>query len=41
MSAIRQNLKAVKNKHVYVLDGQKWLDSSSTGQSMALDDAKP
>lgn len=34
------NLKAVKNKHVYILDGQKWLDYSSLGQSMALDDAQ-
>ncbi|MNC15356.1 putative siderophore-binding lipoprotein YfiY precursor [compost metagenome] len=32
------NLKAVKNKHVYALDGQKWLDYSSMGQSMAMDD---
>jgi iron complex transport system substrate-binding protein len=35
-----QNLKAVKNNQVYVLDGQKWLDYSSLGQSMALDDAE-
>ncbi|WP_438349390.1 ABC transporter substrate-binding protein [Paenibacillus sp. FA6] len=35
-----QNLKAVKNKHVYILDGQKWLDYSSVGHSMALDDAE-
>lgn len=35
-----QNLKAVKNNHVYVLDGQKWLDYSSIGHSMALDDAE-
>ncbi len=35
-----QNLKAVKAKHVYVLDGQKWLDYSSLGHSMALDDAQ-
>lgn len=35
-----QGLKAVKNKHVYILDGQKWLDYSSIGQSMALDDAE-
>lgn len=33
------NLKAVKNKHMYVLDGQKWLDYSSLGQQMALEDA--
>lgn len=32
------NLKAVKNKHVYALDGQKWLDYSSMGQTMAMDD---
>lgn len=35
-----QNLKAVTNKHVYVLDGQKWLDYSSLGHRMALDDAE-
>ncbi len=35
-----QNLKAVQAKHVYVLDGQKWLDYSSLGHSMALDDAQ-
>ncbi|CAM4465658.1 iron complex transport system substrate-binding protein [Paenibacillus endophyticus] len=35
-----QNLKAVKNNHVYVLDGQKWLDYSSIGHRMALDDAE-
>ncbi|MBW4080658.1 ABC transporter substrate-binding protein [Paenibacillus sp. S150] len=39
-NAIWQNLKAVKNNHVYVLDGQKWLDYSSLGQSMAIDDAE-
>jgi ABC-type Fe3+-hydroxamate transport system, periplasmic component len=33
-----ENLKAVKNNHVYTLDGQKWLDYSSLGQSMAMDD---
>ncbi|MDP4096894.1 ABC transporter substrate-binding protein [Paenibacillus sp. P96] len=33
-------LKAVKNKHVYILDGQKWLDYSSLGHRMALDDAE-
>ncbi|MBY0012129.1 ABC transporter substrate-binding protein [Paenibacillus typhae] len=37
---IWQNLKAVKNNHVYILDGQKWLDYSSIGHSMALDDAE-
>ncbi|WP_411343682.1 ABC transporter substrate-binding protein [Paenibacillus sp. WLX1005] len=35
-----QNLKAVKEKHVYMLDGQKWLDYSSLGHRMALDDAE-
>lgn len=35
-----KNLKAVKNNHVYTLDGQKWLDYSSLGQSMAMDDAE-
>lgn len=39
-NVVWQNLKAVKNKHVYVLDGQKWLDYSSIGHSMALDDAE-
>ncbi|MFB5759358.1 ABC transporter substrate-binding protein [Paenibacillus medicaginis] len=33
-------LKAVKNNHVYILDGQKWLDYSSLGHRMALDDAE-
>ncbi len=33
------NLKAVKNNHVYALDGQKWLDYSALGQSMAIDNA--
>ncbi|MBB6672946.1 ABC transporter substrate-binding protein [Cohnella nanjingensis] len=32
-------LKAVKNGHVYLLDGQTWLDYSSIGQDLALDDA--
>ncbi|WP_237167766.1 ABC transporter substrate-binding protein [Paenibacillus yonginensis] len=35
-----KNLKAVKNNHVYILDGQKWLDYSAIGQDMALDDAE-
>ncbi|MDQ0114501.1 ABC transporter substrate-binding protein [Paenibacillus harenae] len=35
-----QNLKAVKNNRVYVLDGQKWLDYSSIGHAMALEDAE-
>ncbi|MGN7759878.1 iron-hydroxamate ABC transporter substrate-binding protein [Paenibacillus sp. 22594] len=35
-----QNLKAVKNNQVYLLDGQKWLDYSSIGQRLALDDAE-
>lgn len=35
-----KNLKAVKNDRVYMLDGQKWLDYSSLGQDMALDDAE-
>ncbi|OZB90510.1 ABC transporter substrate-binding protein [Paenibacillus sp. XY044] len=35
-----KGLKAVKNNHVYILDGQKWLDYSSLGQSMAMDDAE-
>jgi len=39
-NAVWQNLKAVKNNHVYILDGQKWLDYSSIGHSMALDDAE-
>lgn len=39
-NAVWQNLKAVKNNQVYVLDGQKWLDYSSLGHDMALDDAE-
>ncbi|MDF2722549.1 MAG: iron-hydroxamate transporter substrate-binding protein [Paenibacillus sp.] len=39
-SPLWQTLKAVKNNHVYVLDGQKWLDYSSLGHRMALDDAE-
>ncbi|MFC5703325.1 ABC transporter substrate-binding protein [Cohnella faecalis] len=39
-SALWSNLKAVKNRHVYVLDGQTWLDYSSIGQDFALDDAE-
>ncbi|MFB5266255.1 ABC transporter substrate-binding protein [Paenibacillus enshidis] len=35
-----KTLKAVKNNHVYILDGQKWLDYSSLGHRMALDDAE-
>lgn len=35
-----KNLKAVKNGHVYTLDGQRWLDYSAMGQSMAMDDAE-
>lgn len=35
-----KNLKAVKNNQVYMVDGQKWLDYSSIGHSMALDDAE-
>ncbi|TDQ41203.1 ABC transporter substrate-binding protein [Aureibacillus halotolerans] len=34
------HVKAVKNDHVYAVDGQKWLDYSSLGQSMALDNAE-
>lgn len=37
---IWQGLKAVKNNHVYTLDGQPWLDYSSLGQKMALDNAE-
>ncbi|MDO7904844.1 iron-hydroxamate ABC transporter substrate-binding protein [Paenibacillus sp. JX-17] len=39
-SALWKNLKAVKHNHVYVLDGQKWLDYSAIGQNLALDDAE-
>lgn len=39
-NSVWQNLKAVKNNHVYVLDGQKWLDYSALGHDMALDDAE-
>ncbi|WP_430093484.1 ABC transporter substrate-binding protein [Paenibacillus cisolokensis] len=38
-NAVWQNLKAVKQHQVYMLDGQKWLDYSSLGQDMALDNA--
>ncbi|MFG0217032.1 iron-hydroxamate ABC transporter substrate-binding protein [Brevibacillus porteri] len=37
---IWQGLKAVKNNHVYVLNGQPWLDYSSLGHKIALDDAE-
>lgn len=39
-NAVWKNLRAVKNDHVYVLDGQTWLDYSALGQKMALDDAE-
>ncbi|MBB3111355.1 iron complex transport system substrate-binding protein [Paenibacillus phyllosphaerae] len=37
---IWQGLKAVKNKHVYVVADQPWLDYSSLGAKMALDEAE-
>lgn len=35
-----QGLKAVKQNHVYVLEGQPWLDYSSLGHKIALDNAE-
>ncbi|SDO75625.1 iron complex transport system substrate-binding protein [Paenibacillus sp. yr247] len=37
---IWNGLKAVKNNHVYTLDGQPWLDYSSLGQKIALENAE-
>lgn len=39
-SAIWKGLKAVKNKHVYVIPDQPWLDYSAIGKKMAMDQAK-
>jgi len=39
-SPIWQGLKAVKNGHVYVIGEQPWLDYSSIGNKMALDEAE-
>jgi iron complex transport system substrate-binding protein len=33
-------LKAVKNKHVYVVEGNPWLDYSSLGHKLALDNVE-
>jgi iron complex transport system substrate-binding protein len=33
-------LKAVKNKNVYMIPDQPWLDYSALGTKMALDDAE-
>jgi len=39
-SPIYQGLKAVKNKHVYVVSDQPWLDYSALGNKLALEEAK-
>lgn len=39
-SAIWQGLKAVKQNQVFVISEQPWLDYSSTGNKMALDEAE-
>ncbi|MGG0480650.1 iron-hydroxamate ABC transporter substrate-binding protein [Priestia megaterium] len=39
-SGIWKGLKAVKNKHVYMIPDQPWLDYSALGNKMAMDNAK-
>ncbi|MFD0769173.1 ABC transporter substrate-binding protein [Bacillus sp. CGMCC 1.60114] len=39
-TAIWQGLKAVKEKHVYMIPDQPWLDYSALGNKMAMDNAK-
>ncbi|MDN4527233.1 ABC transporter substrate-binding protein [Fictibacillus fluitans] len=39
-SSIWKGLKAVKNKHVYVVPDQPWLDYSALGNKMAMDQAE-
>lgn len=39
-SPIYQGLKAVKNKHVYVVSDQPWLDYSAIGNKLAMEEAK-
>ncbi|AET59141.1 iron compound ABC transporter substrate-binding protein [Paenibacillus terrae HPL-003] len=39
-NAVWQGLKAVKQGHVYMLDGQPWLDYSAMGHKIALDNAE-
>lgn len=39
-NAVWQGLKAVKQGHVYMLDGQSWLDYSAMGHKIALDNAE-
>ncbi|MHB0882415.1 ABC transporter substrate-binding protein [Paenibacillus sp. SEL1] len=39
-NTVWQGLKAVKQGHVYMLDGQPWLDYSATGHKIALDNAE-
>lgn len=39
-SGIWKGLKAVNNKHVYMIPDQPWLDYSALGNKMAIDDAK-
>lgn len=39
-NTVWQGLKAVKQGHVYVLNGQPWLDYSAMGHKIALDNAE-
>lgn len=39
-NTVWQGLKAVKQGHVYMLDGQPWLDYSAMGHKIALDNAE-
>jgi iron complex transport system substrate-binding protein len=39
-NAVWQGLKAVKQGHVYMLNGQPWLDYSAMGHKIALDNAE-
>ncbi|MCM3213414.1 ABC transporter substrate-binding protein [Niallia taxi] len=39
-SPIYQGLKAAKNKHVYVVSDQPWLDYSALGNKLAMEEAK-
>lgn len=39
-SPIYQGLKAAKNKHVYVVSVQPWLDYSALGNKLAMEEAK-
>ncbi|MGQ0516808.1 hypothetical protein ACT453_40340, partial [Bacillus sp. D-CC] len=37
---IWKDLKAVKGKHVYIINDQPWLDYSALGNKMAMDEAE-